>query len=260
LAEACSRYLVGGAIGGTERPHGEEPLERVAWVWYSVQVRRYSVQIGYAYAQPDACAVSLSNDRPTFSEPHIKGAVIRPAREWIIRTFGRPIYDRAISSIRPENAAIVEGEIVSVGWYPLEAWNEFRAAFRRELRAEKGIEATEFDRRCAFEAGPQTLAKVYRFVLSMLNPVSAVEKLVPIYKRVYSHGDVIVLSHREGKLTLAFTNAPLAMQEEVKRMFPISAEFLLSLAGQEIVELRSLPKTEGTKFSLQLQITYRKSK
>jgi hypothetical protein len=48
------------------------------------------------------------------------------------------------------------------------------------------------------------------------------------------------------------------MQEEVKRNFPIAAEFLLHMAGQQVTDIRPLVETTGTTFSMQLKVAYRK--
>ncbi len=186
--------------------------------------------------------------------------MIRPPRDWIIRTYGKAMYERALAAIRPEHAAVITGEIVSVGWYPLAAWSAFRNALRSQLKKEKSSEEAVLERRIFYEAGPQVLTKVYRFVLSRMNPISAVEKLMPVYDGVYSHGQVSVVSHTEENLVLAFADAPTAMQEEVRRMFPLAAEFMLDLAGQEVIEAIPSTETKGTKFTFQLKIRYRKQR
>ena len=79
-------------------------------------------------------------------------------------------------------------------------------------------------------------------------------------RRIYTHGDVDVVLHEPGLLVIRFHRAPLSMQDEVKRAFPISVEFMLDLAGQEVTDMRQVPSTDCGKFALELRISYRKKK
>ena len=86
------------------------------------------------------------------------------------------------------------------------------------------------------------------------------DKLTPVMRRIYTHGDVDVVLHEPGLLVIRFHRAPLSMQDEVKRAFPISVEFMLDLAGQEVTDMRQVPSTDRGKFALELRISYRKKK
>lgn len=204
--------------------------------------------------------MSSAQFKSEFKEPQIKGAVVRPAREWVIKTFGQELYDQALQAIRREHASVFEAEIVSVGWYPLAAWSALMNAIRREVKSQHGIEWADFDRRNVFEAGSQTLTKVYRLVFGLMSPITVIEKLMPVASRVYSHGEATVISHTEGHLVLAFKDAPVSMLEEIKRMFPLSAELMLHLAGQQVTEMRSIVETHEGRFQLKLNITYTKQR
>ncbi|HET7538892.1 MAG TPA: hypothetical protein VFK05_03445 [Polyangiaceae bacterium] len=203
--------------------------------------------------------MSISVD-PVFSEPHIKGAIILPARDWMIKTYGVPTYERALAAIGKDAAEMVRGKIVSVGWYPLQAWTAFTAAMRREVLASTGEDGKTFDRRIVFEPTRETLLKIYRFVLSLFEVSSATEKLVPVMNRVYSHGKIDMVSHVPGEIVMLFHDGPVSMQDEIQRQFPLACEFMLHLAGQQTTEMRPLLKTQGGKISLELHIKYRKAR
>jgi len=197
---------------------------------------------------------------PTFSEPQIKGAIILPARDWMVKTYGVPTYERALAAIRTDAAEIVRGKIVSVGWYPLYAWTAFSSAMRKEVFAATGEDGKTFDRRVVFEPTRETLLKIYRFVLSLFEVSSATEKLVPVMNRVYSHGKIEMVSHLPGEIVMLFHDAPPSMQEEIQRQFPLACEFMLHLAGQQTTEVRPVFKTQSGKISLELHMKYRKGR
>jgi len=204
--------------------------------------------------------MNTSPDTHTFSEPQIKGAIILPARDWMVKTYGSATYERALASIRPDAAEIVRGKIVSVGWYPLQAWTAFTSAMRKEVLASTGEDGKTFDRRIVFEPTRETLLKIYRFVLSLFEVSSATEKLVPVMNRVYSHGKIEMVSHVPGEIVMLFHDAPPSMQDEIQRQFPLACEFMLHLAGQQTTEVRPVFKAQGGKISLELHIKYRKGR
>jgi len=204
--------------------------------------------------------MSNSPDTPAFSEPHIKGAIILPARDWMIKTYGTPTYERALAAIGKDAAEVVRGKIVSVGWYPLQAWTSFSNAMRKEVQASTGEDGKTFDRRIVFEPTRETLLKIYRFMLSLFEVSTATEKLVPVMNRVYSHGKIDMVSHVPGEIVMRFHDAPPSMQEEMQRQFPLACEFMLHLAGQQTTEVRPVFKTQGGKISLELHMKYRKGR
>jgi hypothetical protein len=196
--------------------------------------------------------------QPEFSEPHIKGAVVRQAKEWIIRTYGRSIYEHALGTLPKEQATVIDADLLSVGWYPVVTWNAFLSAVRRRVKAELGEDDATFDRRNIFETAPPMLTKVYRFVFGFFEPQTVVKKITPVLQRIYSHGELVVTSHEPGRLVMTFRNVPQNMLDEVKRYFPICVEFMLDLAGQEVTEMRPIVSNQGTIFSEELRVAYRK--
>jgi hypothetical protein len=196
---------------------------------------------------------------PKFQEPHIKGSIIRSARDWIIKTYGQEMFDRALSRIPPDMRTVVGGEILSVGWYPLSIWTTFMDSARREAARMTGEDPDAFDRKNIFEAGRNTLLKVYRFVMGFMDPAGAVEKLLPVMKRVYSHGDIEIVSHERGRLVIRFFDAPVSMQAEIVRQFPISCEFMLHLASQKVTKTVPTLRVDGGMISYQLEMLYQKA-
>jgi len=200
-----------------------------------------------------------SHLEPQFRDPHIKGSVVRSAKEWIIKTYGEELFHRALAAIPKEMRDTIQGEVLSVGWYPLTTWTTFMDSVRREVKRTTGEDADEFDRRNIFEAGKNTVIKVYRFVLGFFDPATAVDKILPVLRRIYSHGDIKLISHDPGRLVVRFDEAPLSMQTEVTKQFPLSCEFMLHVASQRVTNVRPTLRTEGSRFSLELEIQYKKA-
>lgn len=199
-------------------------------------------------------------NEPEYSTPHIRGSMIGPAKEWIIKTYGRPLFDKAVSTLPKESQQMIRGEIVSVGWYPLNVWAAFLDAMRREVRAATGEDGETFDRRNIFEAGHATLTRIYRFVFGLFDPTTIIGKMTPIFRRAYTHGRFDLVTNEAQHCVLKFHSAPISMAAEIRRLFPLISEFMLHLAGQEIVECKEKFEPLGEAFALTLDITYRKAK
>jgi hypothetical protein len=199
-------------------------------------------------------------NEPEYSTPHIRGSMIGSAKEWMLKTYGRPIFDRALSSLPKDEQQTIRGEIVSVGWYPLSAWASFLEAMRREVRKATGESDETFDRRLIFEPGHAILTKVYRFVFGFFDPTTIVGKMAPIMRRAYSHGRFDLVTNQPQHCVLKFHSAPTSMLDEIRRLLPLVSELMLHLAGQEIVELKERVEPQGDVFSITLDLTYRKAK
>jgi|GEM_PF-3252382 len=199
----------------------------------------------------------MSNEtEPEFDRVMIKGATTGPAKEWIIRTYGAEVFNRVISGLNKDDQAVVRGDMVSVGWYPLESWSAFLMATRREVKRLTGEEDTTFDRRLIFEGGRQTLIKVYRFVLGFFDPTTVVNKMTPIFRRIYSHGKVECIGNTKGEYILRFYDAPIEMLEEVRRLVPLGGELALDLAGQQVTSTKVTHSINNGLFSMDVKLTY----
>jgi hypothetical protein len=195
------------------------------------------------------------------SVPNIKGSIIGPTKDWIIKVYGRELWDKSVASLPKDDAQLFKPDILSVSWYSLESWGRLADALRREVRAKTGEDEATFDRRVVFEAGNQTITKIYRVVLGLFDATTIVSRVVPIFRRVYSHGTVDVVENSMGNCVLRFSHIPWgAMLNDVKRNFPLAAELVLDMAGQRIVEKQVSQQAVGKAFAIELRIQYAKKK
>ena len=188
----------------------------------------------------------------------IKGAVCGPAKDWIIRTYGMEVFNRVVGTLSKEDQAVIRGDLVSVGWYPLGSWSAYLMAMRREVPKITGENDLVFDRRLTFEGGQQTLTKVYRFVLGFFDPTTVINRVTTIFRRIYSHGKIDCIENTRGEFVLRFYEAPVEMFEEVKRMVPLAAELALDLAGQKVTSTKVTHSTTGPVFTMDVKLNYQK--
>ncbi len=193
-----------------------------------------------------------------FDRVMVKGAVCGPSKDWIIRVYGREVFNRAVDTLHKDDQAILRSDMGSVGWYPLATWSAFLMAMRREVKTITGEEENVFDRRLVFEGGQQTLIKVYRFVLGFFEPTTVVNRVTPIFRRIFSHGRIDCITNTRGEFAMRFYEAPIEMLEEVKRMAPLSAEFALDLAGQQVTNTKVTHSIVNNTFTMEVKLNYQK--
>jgi hypothetical protein len=189
-------------------------------------------------------------------EPSIRGSFITTGKSWIIKVYGRELWDRALASLPAEPQNMFGLEIVALSWYPLEQWQKVLNAVRAEVRAQTGEDAATFDKRLMFESIGSTMDKIFRVAFKLLSPTTCIAKVTPYFQRVYSHGRYSVLENEVGHCRLRLSDTPIKMEEEVRRAFPLAARWMLDIAGQAVVKLEFIPTMGATNISSDVVIDY----
>jgi hypothetical protein len=200
----------------------------------------------------------MAIDTENLDKPHIRGSIVGPTRSWVIKAYGRELYDRALKALPGEAQARLEGEILPVSWFPLDQFQQFVDVAYREARAASGESEREFNRRMVLESGQSALLKVYRLVFSLFDPKTVISRAVPVYRRVYSHGKVDVTVNERGRCQLRFSEVPDSMLPMVRRTFPYACEAVLDLAGQQLIEGKTSEERTGATTSVSFDATYQK--
>lgn len=193
--------------------------------------------------------------------PSIRGSFITPSKTWIVRTYGQAAYDDAVQALPPRERTAFATELVSTSWYPLSQWVQVLGAVRNHAwKLNREDEAT-FDRRHLHESIGTTMRTIYRVAFGLFAPETIIAKVMPLFKRVYSHGDFDVVLNQPGHCVLRFRDAPAEMLSEIRRSFPIATSWMLETAGQTVVQHKLTPhlRDDGT-FSCDLEIYYRSAK
>jgi hypothetical protein len=160
----------------------------------------------------------------------IKGAVIKAPRDWMRTVYGADAYQRALSTLTPEERDFVDGTILASSYYPLAGWDRFQAAMRREA-AERGESDLQFNMRNMREAGSSIVRGVYKFILGLMSPQRVVDKAALIYSRTYSEGQCEVVANEPGRAVLRYCKCSPALRPNLVNNFPTSLVFVLELNG-----------------------------
>lgn len=164
-------------------------------------------------------------------EPRIKGAVIKDPRDWMRTAYGPEAYQAALAKLTESERALVDGPILAGSWYPIEVWDRFQAAMRTEALSRRGHNALQFSMRNMREAGSVIVRSIYKFLLGLVSPESAVGKFVVVYNRVYSEGRCEIVANEPGRVVLRYCDCAPVFRTNLTHNFLSSAIFILELNG-----------------------------
>jgi hypothetical protein len=194
---------------------------------------------------------------PSDDVPKIKGAVIRDPRDWMRTAYGPEAYAAALSKLSLEDRTFVDGPILATAFYPIEPWDRFQAAMRAEALARRGHNDLQFSMRNMREAGSKIVRGIYKVLLGMLSPESAMGKFVVVYNRVYSEGRCELVSFKPNCVVLRYGGARPAFRTNLTHNFVTSAMFILEMNGAKGIDGRiSRDEVVNGKLVFEVTVTY----
>ncbi len=147
-------------------------------------------------------------------EPSIKGAVIKDPRDWMRSAYGPEAYQAALAKLSADERAFVDGPLLAGSWYPIAPWDRFQEAMREEALARRAHTELQFNMRNMREAGSAIVRGIYKLLLGLMSPQSAVDKVVIIYSRVYSEGHCEIVKNERGQAILRYCDASPCLPEK----------------------------------------------
>src|SRR5262245_48406286 len=116
----------------------------------------------------------------------IRGTIVAISVRWLRDTYGEALFQKVLARLPPAERAQFSGSILPIGWYPLRTWVAFMEACRAEVKEATGEDEATFDRRNLYEAGGRFMQGLYKFVLSMFETTSVLQRLPLIMERTIS--------------------------------------------------------------------------
>ena len=189
--------------------------------------------------------------------PKIKGAVIKDPRDWMRTAYGPDAYQAALATLSPDDKKFVDGQILAGSFYPVEAWDRFQAAMRAEALERRGHNDLQFSMRNMREAGSKIVKGIYKFLLGLMSPESAMTKFVTVYNRVYSEGHCELVKSEKGHVVLRYCDCSPVFRTNLTHNFLASAIFILEMNGAKGIDGRiSRDEVEGGKLVFEVTLTY----
>jgi hypothetical protein len=169
---------------------------------------------------------------PPTDETMIKGAFMKDARNWARTAYGTDAYQSALAKLSETERALINGIIVPGGWYPIAGWDRFLDAMRAEAAARKGDSAFVFDMRNMREAGGSVVVKsIYKVLLHLIGPTTAIEKAVQIYNRAYNGGRCEIVANERGRAVVRYLDGSPALLNNLSHHLPTAMVWVLEQNG-----------------------------
>ncbi len=196
---------------------------------------------------------------PSDSGPMIKGAFMKDARNWARTAYGADAYQSALAKLSDAERALVDGLILPGSWYPLAAWDRFLDAMRAEAAARRGESEVVFDMRNMREAGGSIVVKsIYKVLLNLVGPTTAVERGIQIYNRAYSEGRCEIVENVRGRAVVRYVDAGPALLHNLSHHLPTAIVWVLEQSGvQEVVPTITRSDVVDGKLRFEVAVTYR---
>jgi hypothetical protein len=189
----------------------------------------------------------------------IKGAFMKDARNWARIAYGADAYQSALAKLSDADRALVNGLIVPAAWYPLAGWDRFLDAMRAEAAARRGESALVFDMRNMREAGGSIVVKsIYKVLLHLVGPTTAIEKAVQIYNRAYNGGRCEIVENVRGRAVIRYLDGSPALLNNLSHHLPTAIVWVLEQGGaHDAVPTITRSDVVGGKLVFEVSVTYR---
>jgi hypothetical protein len=191
--------------------------------------------------------------------PMIKGAFMRDARNWTQTAYGSDAYQGALAKLSAPDRALVSGLILPGAWYPLAGWDRFLDAMRAEAAARKGESEFVFDMRNMREAGGSIVVKsIYKVLLNLVGPTTAIDRAVRIYNRAYSEGRCEILENVRGRAVVRYLDGSPGLLKNLSHHLPTAMVWVLEQSGaREVAPTITRSDVTGGKLVFEVSVTYR---
>ena len=169
---------------------------------------------------------------PTNTDPMIRGAFMKDARNWARTAYGAEAYQSALARLSAADRELIDGLILPGSWYPIAGWDRFLDAMRAEAIARKSESDLVFDMRNMREAGGSIVVKtIYKVLLSLVGATTAVDRAVQIYNRAYSEGRCEVVENVHGRAVVRYVDGSPAFRNNVSHHLPTAIVWVLEQNG-----------------------------
>ncbi len=196
---------------------------------------------------------------PADPGPMIKGAFMKDARNWARTAYGADAYQSALAKLSAADRALVDGLIVPGAWYPLAGWDRFLDAMRAEAAARKGEPELVFDMRNMREAGGSIVVKsIYKVLLNLVGPTTAIERAVQIYNRAYNGGRCEIVENVRGRAVVRYVDGSPALLSNLSHHLPTAICWVLEQSGaHDAAPQITRSDVIGGKLLFEVAVTYR---
>jgi hypothetical protein len=160
---------------------------------------------------------------------------MREGRAWIRENLDAGGYAAALAALSPDDRRVIEGPLLAASTYSIATWDNFLDATYAQFRARTGESEGAFFARYTRESGSRTARAVYQFLLKLVQPTTAVNRMPMLFGRLYAGGQMVVLENLPGRCVLQ-VSADLGYRKNIRRSFPPALATVLGFAGASRVE------------------------
>ena len=191
----------------------------------------------------------------TMEPAKMSGPIVAAAFSWIRSHYGNGIIDKALAKLPEEDRNQFKKLILSIGWYDIATFEKFCDACYEEIESLTGESRETFDRKGIEEGGGAILKTIYKFIVSITQPVNTINRISTLFKRTYSQGEVSVIENSVGHCIIHF-NIPEEMLPTIRKNNKFGYPHLLKMAGATQVQVETKETRISTGYQCIVEIAY----
>jgi hypothetical protein len=188
----------------------------------------------------------------------IKGAFIKDARNWTRTAYGADAYQAALAKLSDADRALVNGIILPGTWYPIASWDRFLKAMRAEAAARRGDSELAFDLRNMRESGGPVVKSIYKIILNLVGPTTAIDRAIGLFNRAFSEGRCEIVENVRGRALVRYLDGSPELLENLSHHLPTALIWVLEENGaRDPVPTITRRDVISGKLFFEVTVTYR---
>jgi hypothetical protein len=191
----------------------------------------------------------------TDEPPKINGLIVSAALSWLRSTYGNDLVERAFLRLSIEERTPLKKLVVSIGWYDFILFENFLDACYQEVQKKTGESREQFDQKGVEEGGGSIMNSVYRFIFAMMQPSNVLNRMITLFKRNYTHGNITILENRHG-YCLIKSEIPKDMYRYMIRQNTVGYNHILKLSGAQNIKISNTESPTENGHQLNTELIY----
>ncbi|HJZ85994.1 MAG TPA: hypothetical protein VKN99_12530 [Polyangia bacterium] len=184
--------------------------------------------------------------------PRVRGRVFVPVRAFIKERFGEAGWERVLARLAPQDRQIVDGFVLSEGWYDLPLYQRMFDAIRAEFAAEMPNLGYHIGQKSA----EMNVPLFHRMLMRFGSPAGVFVRAAALWKEYFDQGRMEVIERGENHYRVLMYDEH-ARPWLAAEILPGWAAKVVEMTGHEVVASRLDTVHEGKPPGYEIYVEWR---
>ncbi len=184
--------------------------------------------------------------------PRVRGRLLTPARAFAKEVLGEKGWERVLLRLPPGDRQIVDGLILSEGWYEIGVWSRFNLAIRDEI----GDAMSDAFHHLGRKAAEMNVPLFHRMLMKFGSPATVFARAAALWKEYFDEGRMEVIERGDNHYRI------MLYDDIVEPWFPSDmlpgwATKVVEMTGHEVVAARLVAIHESKPACYEMYVEWR---